>query len=112
MLFPDKAAAFRSFISHSTSTSRVAASIVISAALIVAIGAAERPREATSPVDMKDIQKMSARQASDTPSRLVFLETDPARYSASSASEAAVYLPRTGSPNMEADMASGHIQAF
>jgi hypothetical protein len=112
MLFPDKAAAFRSFISHSSSTSRVAASIVISAALIVAIGAAERPREATSPVDIEDIQKMSARQGSSNPSRLVFLETDPARYSAPSASETAVYLPPPGSPDMEANMGSGHIQTF
>jgi hypothetical protein len=111
MHFPARAAAFRSFISHSSSTSKVAASIVMSAALIVAIGAAEGPREATSPVDIKDIQKMSARQVSGNPSRLVFLETDPARYSAPSASEATASLP-PGSQDMEANLDSGHIQAF
>lgn len=112
MRFPAKAAAVRSFIFHSTSTTKVAASIVMSAALIVAIGAAEGPREATSPVDIKDIQKMSARQVSSNPSRLVFLETDPARYSAPSASDAAAYVPRPGSQDMEASLVSGHIQAF
>ena len=112
MFFPDKAAALRSFISHSSSTSRVATSLVISAAVIVAIGAAEHPTEATSPVDMKDIQTMTERQVSGPPSRVVFLKTDPARYLAPSASEAAVSLPQPGGPDMEADTVSGHIQAL
>lgn len=112
MFFPDKADAFRSFISHTSSTSKVAASIVISAAMIVAIGAAQRPLEAFSPVDIKDIQKMSAGHSNGSPSRLHFLDTDPAWYSEPAASETAVYLPPPESPDIEASMVSGHIQAF
>jgi hypothetical protein len=79
--------------------------------MIVAIGAAQRPVEALSPVDVKDVQKMSAAHSNVSPSNLLFLDTDPAWHSKATASETAVYsLPE--SSDIEASMVSGHIQAF
>jgi hypothetical protein len=80
MFMPDKAFAYRSLIAHTSLTSKVAAGIVMGAALIVAIGAVFPSKQALSSVDRKDIKLMSAKQMSSIPSRLLFLETDPARY--------------------------------
>jgi hypothetical protein len=107
MFFPDKAVVFRGVISHTSSTSRVAAGIVISAAMIVAIGAALPSTEAHSAVDRKDIQKLRANHGKAAASRQVFLETDPAWYAQSAASETAIYQPLE-SP----DTAIAHIETF
>lgn len=111
MFFPDKAVIFHNVILHTSSTSKVAAGIVMSAAMIVAIGAAQPSKEAFSAVDRKDIQKMSASHVGGSPSRLVFLETDPDRYAKAADSETAVYLPQE-SPDIETGIASGYIQTF
>jgi hypothetical protein len=111
MFFPDKTVIFRNVLLHTRSTSSVAAGIVISAAMIVGIGAAQPSREAFSAVDRKDIQKMSESHVGGSPSRLVFLETDPARYAKPGAGETAIYLPQE-SPDSETGMASGYIQTF
>lgn len=112
MFFPDKADVFRSFISHTTSTSKVAAGIVMSAAMVVAIGAVQPPGEAFSPVDMKEVQQASTTHFTGAPPRLLFVKTDPAWYSDLAASKTADYVPPTESPEIEASMVNGHIQAF
>jgi transcription initiation factor TFIIIB Brf1 subunit/transcription initiation factor TFIIB len=103
---------YHGLISHRSLTSKVAAGIVAGAVLIVAIGTVYRPAEALSSVDMKDIKLMSAKQTKDTPSKLLFIETDPALYEQRSPREAAPGISLRENKDVEASMVNGHIQAF
>ena len=112
MLISDKAFGYRSFIAHTSLTSKIAAGIVMGTALIMVIGAVFPPKQALSSVDSKDIKLMSAKQMSGTPSRLLYLETDPARYAPLFPSGAAPAISPQESMAVEASMVNGHIQAF
>jgi hypothetical protein len=112
MFISEKAFACRSLIFHTSLTSKIAAGIVMWAALIAAIGAVSPPKQELSSVDSKDIKLMSAKQMSGTPSRLLLLETDPARYALLFPSGAAPAISPQDSMDVEASMVNGNIQAF
>jgi hypothetical protein len=112
MFIFDKAFAYRSFFSHTTLANKVAAGIVIGAALIAVVGMAYPPAEGPNSLDTEAIKLMSARQLSGNPSRLIFLETDPAWYAKGSSAKAALGISPQESKDIEASMVNGHIQAF
>ena len=102
----------RGLISHRSLTNKVAVGIVTGAVLIVAIVAVYRPSEALSAVDINDIKLMSATQTKGTPSKLLFIETDPAWYGQRSSKEANPGISPQETKDVEASMVNGHIQAF
>jgi hypothetical protein len=111
MFFP--ALDYCHFLSHPTLVSRIVTGMVLGAAFIVAIGAAVyRPADTLSSIDANDIRLMRATAMHGTASRSLFLETDPAWYAQRPASESAFGVVPQQSPEPEASMINGHVQAF
>jgi hypothetical protein len=112
MFFSDTVFACRRVLADSSSTEKVAAGIVVGTALLVAIGAIPRSEQTLNPIDRNDIKLMTLRHFNVTPSRLLFLETDPAWYAAGSSSEAVLIASPQESGDVSASLVNGHIQAF
>jgi len=112
MFIPGALSALGSFISRTSPTSKVAASIVMGVVLVTLISSAYGPREAIDSVDKKDILLMTTARTNGVPSNSLFLETDPALYSKRSVGEAETHAPPTANQDIEASMINGHIQAF
>jgi hypothetical protein len=112
MLIFDRKFLDHGLISRCSLTSKVAVGIVTGAVLIVPIVAVYRPSEALSAVDINDIKLMSTKQAKGTPSKLLYIETDPAWYGQRSSKEANPDISPQESKDVEASMVNGHIQAF
>jgi hypothetical protein len=112
MFLSDTVFACRSVLSHSSSTGKVATGIVAGTVLFVAIGTVARSEQTLNPIDRDAIKLMSARHLNGTPSKLLFLETDPARYAARFSTDTALVVSPQESRDVSASMVNGHIQAF
>jgi len=112
MFLFDTVFACRTVLSHSSPTGKAAAGIVAGAALLVAIGAVPRSEQTPNSIDKNDIKLISAKHVGGTPSRLLFLETNPAWYAARFSSEAVLVTVPQESSDVVASMVNGHIQAF
>lgn len=113
MSIPCHAVALRILLSRANITSKIVAAVILDTTLVVAIGAAQRPREARDALDINDICRlMSARHIHGSASPMVFLETDPVRYARGSATQAnSAALPQD-SADIQASVINGHIQTF
>lgn len=113
MFIPENAFFSLGFLSRADPTSKVAAGAVMGAALLVSVGAAYAPADGPNAVDSREIDHlMRLGQVNGNPSRLLFLETDPAWYPRPAASAATHDTSTDNSREIEAGMENGHIQAF
>lgn len=112
MFMSNKAFQYRSLISRSPPTNKFAVGIVLAAALMVTVGAAFDPIQALDSVDTKEVRALSARPIGADLAGMRFDEADPAWNNDLSGSGVPPnVLPRDGT-DVEANMVSGHIQAF
>lgn len=112
MFMSDKAFQYRSRISRSPPTNKLAVGIVLAATLIVTVGAAFDPIQALDAVDTKEIRALSARPIGASLAGMHFDEADPAwNKDISSSGVASNVLPRDIA-DVEVNMVNGHIQAF
>lgn len=112
MFLSDTVFACRSVLSHRSFTGKVATGIVAGTVLFVAIGAVSRSEQTLNPINRDDIKLMSASRLNGTPSKLLFLETDPARYAARFPTDIALVVLPQESSDASASMVNGHIHAF
>jgi hypothetical protein len=112
MFISSKALQYRSFLSRSPPTNKFAVGIVLASALMVTVGAVLDPIQALDSVDTKEIRSLSARPIGASFAGMRYDESDPTWSQDLSGNRVpADDLPRD-SADVEANMVSGHIQAF